>query len=496
MEDCEHGINLKAKGIKTCIGMEHPNVAKAPPWVWWTGGPPMSEQKYSIQVAKEEPVYEQWNCSPTLTRTHEVKNRIGQIRNQGIWDDYKKITNPYEYIFLSLNRRMSRSVASRIPLSRSYFKMLELWVGAGLGQEIEQILKGKQLITSHAAEGPGGFIEAIHDSMPGRVQYTQAITLRSTSKSIPGWRKTSAFLNKHPEINITYGADDTGDLLKIENLDNYVERFGANKAHIYTADGGFDFSSDFNAQEETILPLLTAEFYVGMKSIQRGGIILVKIFDTILRPTLELLWLTTRSFREWTILKPRTSRGGNAERYLICKGFLGLSAEDDTFFRQAIECSARGEIIQSFLETKPDRAWLQTMLMLQEAIAYQEAEIILNTLNLIEKPNEKEIRQYIEHNVERSIQWCIEHKEATNQKWQDPEWRLRTINEEIKELTGVNSISWRGVDSSQSDQQEPFPRPQRRRAATFARSQSSHTEKATSRVRRAGSPDAEGWQKV
>jgi len=482
----------------TC--MEHANVANKPPWVWWSGGPPTKKQTYLIETVKEDPQYEQWLCSPTLTRTAEVKNQIDLIYNQGVWDDYKKITNPYEYIFLSLNRRMSRSVASRIPLSRSYFKMLELWLGADLQKELSILAeRDGGLITAHAAEGPGGFIEAIHDAMD-KVRYTQAITLRSTSKNIPGWRKTSAFLNKHPQINITYGADDTGNLLKIENIDNFVARQGEAKAHIYTADGGFDFSSDFNAQEETILPLLTAEFYLGLKSIQRGGVILVKIFDTILRPTLELLWVVTRSFREWSIIKPRTSRGGNAERYIICKGFLGLDSETDELFRAAIERNLKGETIVSFLTNKPDLAWNQTMLMIQEIIAFQEAEIILKTLKLIGKPNDREIREYIEQNVERSLQWCIDHNESINPKWSDPEWKLKTIDDEIRELVGphVNAITWRGTASEalQTDRPEPSPRQQRHRVALFSRLPAPQAAKASSRGRRAGSPDGEGWQKV
>jgi hypothetical protein len=480
--------------------MEHPNVAHAPPWEWWSGGHPLKDSVYSIVVFDDEnPAYEQWMFSPTLTRTNDVKNQIGLIYKQGVWDDYKKITNPYEYIFLSLNRRMSRSVANTIPLSRSYFKMLEMWVGSKLEEEL-QILKSNDggLITVHAAEGPGGFIEAIHNSMPGQVTYTQAITLRSTTKNIPGWRKTAAFLNKHPEVNITYGVDDTGDLLKLENLDNFVSRLKT-KAHIYTADGGFDFSSDFNAQEETILPLLTAEFYLGLKSIQRGGIILVKIFDTVLRPTLELLWIVTRTFREWSILKPRTSRGGNAERYIICKGFLGLDEKVDEFFRNAIALSAKGHVIKSFLNEKPDSAWLQTMLELQEVIAFQEADIILKTLQLIECPNDKTIREYIEKNVERSIQWCVEHKEKTNQKWQDAEWHSRTVDDEIRELLGSNFISWRGIPPSEVSQTSPPEPPQprqRHRVDSTSRSRPFRTEKASSRGRQRGTPDEEGWQKV
>lgn len=506
---------MKAKEKMCDICMEHPNITQGPPWKWWNGGPPLTNLDYDPLISKnDKPVFELWICTLTLKTTQHSKNQIDLIQSHGIWDDYKKITNPYEYIFLSLNRRMTRSVSTRIPLSRSYYKMLELWKGAELYADLKPLIdRDGGLYTAHAAEGPGGFIEAIHDATlsqsgdkQSKVIYSQAMTLRSTTRNIPGWRKTSAFLSKHPEINITYGATDTGDLLLLENIDFFIAKFGPVKAHIYTADGGFDFSSDFNAQEETILPLLTAEFYLGLKCISRGGMLIVKIFDTTLRPTLELLWIVTRCFREWSIIKPRTSRGGNAERYMICKGFLGLEDEMDSMFRKCMELSSSNKIIESFLKTKPDQSWIQNMLILQEAISSQETVIIQKTLELIKKPVEASIRLYIEQNVERSIQWCHEHNEPINPKWYETEWHKKTVNDEIRELLNgyeqKNSntvIPWRGlpsIEASQTDSQEHRQQQQKHHVALFSRVRPSRAEQSSSQGRRAGNPDEEGWQKV
>lgn len=487
--------------------MEHTNVAQGPPWLFWNGGP----SQHSIQsehvlikqsgISSSKPTYEIVISTLALKQTQEAKNQIDLVESHSIWDDYKKITNPYEYVFLSLSRRMSRSVSTRIPLSRSYYKMLELWQGADLFKDLQPLSKRDGgLLTAHAAEGPGGFIEAIHDAT--KVKKSLAMTLRSTTRNIPGWRKTSAFLTKHPEISITYGATDTGDLLLLENIDYFVDKFGPEKAHIYTADGGFDFSSDFNAQEETILPLLTAEFYLGLKSICRGGCIVVKIFDTTLRPTLELLWLTTLCFREWSAIKPRTSRGGNAERYLVCKGFLGLDSDTDAFFRKSMELYAQGQIIQSFLKTPLPPSFIQTMLSIQEAIAHQETIVIEKTIEIIKNPIEANIRAYIEQNVERSIQWCQEHNEPINPKWYDQEWHAKTVKDEIRDLLNgyeqKNSITpWRGLtEASQTDLPEHHRPQQKHHAALFARSRPVRVDVLASRARRPGNPDEEGWQKV
>jgi cap1 methyltransferase len=484
--------------------MEHTNVAQGPPWKWWPGGPPLTNLQFEHKIAQnDKPVYEIWISTLTIKQTQEAKNKIDEIQSQGVWDDYKKITNPYEYVFLSLNRRMIRSVSSRVPLSRSFYKMLEIWQGGELFDDIKLLInRDGGLYSAHAAEGPGGFIEALYEVVP-KVIYSQAMTMRSTTRNIPGWRKTSSFLGKHPEIHITYGETDTGDLLLLKNIDYFVKKFGEKKAHIYTADGGFDFSSDFNAQEESILPLLTAEFYLGLKCLCKGGVLIVKIFDATLRPTLELLWIVTRSFREWSIIKPRTSRGGNAERYMVCKGFLGLDDEVDRFFRKSIELATDTKIIQSCLKIKPSQEWLQVMLVLQEAISKQETEIIEKTLELIKRPIEANVRSYIEQNVERSIQWCIEHKDPIKPNWFDSEWYNNTINEEIRELLnsyGQRSsntvIAWRGVEASQNDLPEHYQQQQRRHAVLFSRSRPARFDQSTSRARRANNPDEEGWQRV
>lgn len=467
-------------------------------WKFNPGGPPTQVLSIDIKY-NNTPTCEQWLNTPVLSQTHSTKNQIDNIYTEGVWDDYKKITNPYEYIFISLSRRTSRSVASRTPLSRSYFKMLEMLKSANLMKEIEKLIeRDNGLYTSHAAEGPGGFIEAIHELTP--VKYSQAMTLRSTTKNIPGWRKTSLFLTKHPEIIITYGSDNTGDLLNIENLDHFIKQYGEPKSHIYTADGGFDFSSDFNAQEETILPLLTAEFYLGLVSLKPGSVMVVKIFDTILRPTLELIWIVTQCFREWAIIKPRTSRGGNAERYFIGKGFLGLSNDIDKLFRTAINIYSSGKTIQSFLKERPPINWIQLMLNIQESIATQETAIIEKTLALIKNPDHHIIKEYIEYNIARSIKWCQDFNEPINEKWFDKEWYSKAVQDEIEELKEIQkppTTGWRGLpEVSRIDSPEQIQQKQKHHAATFARSRSSQVEKSSYRAKKQGNQEQAVQKKV
>ena len=357
--------------------------------------------------------------TPESRALHLTKNAI---QKEERWDDFKKITNPYEYVFLSWNRRSSRSVGTRQPLSRSYFKMVEIWKRANLATEIAPLIKknGGALRTAHAAEGPGGFIEACWErggALGWTVERTTAITLRSDARNIPGWRKAARFLADRPQICIHDGIDGTGNILNAENQEAFIGT--AAGSHIYTADGGFDFSSDYNAQEDTIFPLLLAEFIIGIEVLEVGGCLIIKCFDTTERQTLDLLWIACHCFREWSILKPKTSRAGNAERYFVGKGRLPHIA-DAIAFMKAFQ--TRKNWNQPMLEIPESEkvawsAWRDKLVRFQEEIEHVEYETIRKTLDLIHAHDFPRIRSLVRENIYRSIQWCKEFDEPISAVW-------------------------------------------------------------------------------
>ena len=52
-----------------------------------------------------------------------IKEKINEHSKD--WDIYKKYTNPYEYIHSIIPNR-KKSISKHKPLSRSYFKMIEI----------------------------------------------------------------------------------------------------------------------------------------------------------------------------------------------------------------------------------------------------------------------------------------------------------------------------------------------------------------------------------
>jgi hypothetical protein len=387
---------------------------------WGCGGPSIAP----FVAFKEGTFKNKLFYSPESRALQHCKNDIDHYYQEGKWDDYKKVTNPYEYVFLSWNRRSSRSVAIRQPLSRSYFKMIELWKLLGLSSYLSDLVtRDGGLLTAHAAEGPGGFIEASVE-MSKRCCWefkgASAITLRSEAKNVPGWRKALRFLTNNPQISIHDGMDGTGDILVKENQDafvNNVREVHPEGVHIFTADGGFDFSNDYNAQEDAILPLLLAETLIGLRTLSKGGCLIIKCFDTTEQPTIDLLWLISRAFCHWGLVKPCTSRAGNAERYIIGKGFLG---DANDIIETLTQYQSRGKYNDRILQNiacDEYRAMLAKVCMLQEKIEHLEIGVIRETLDLIRYTDTSSIRAFVKANVQRSIEWCIEHDEEISTHW-------------------------------------------------------------------------------
>ena len=110
------------------------------------------------------------------------------------------------------------------------------------------LYKKKSINTFHLAEGPGGFIEAFVFLRKNILDTYRGMTLIDDNINVPGWKKAESFLRSHPNVKLETGADGTGNLYKTENLKYCMKKY-QNSMEFITADGGFDFSVDFNKQE-------------------------------------------------------------------------------------------------------------------------------------------------------------------------------------------------------------------------------------------------------
>ena len=247
-----------------------------------------------------------------------LKRNIEVLDKSGEWEYLKRASNPYELVFSqSHDMRIPASVCSLRPLSRSYFKMIELL-------NILDFFKRhtSSLRSAHVCEGPGGFIEAllyIAAKKTITVANSWAMTLKPSQPNIPGWKRAYSFLRKSPMVTVDYGADDTGNIMVPANQQKFLEK-SRGRCHIFTADGGFDFSEHYSTQEDEVFPLLVSSSLIGIQTLMKGGDFILKVFDTELKSTIDLLAILACCFDSWTLYKPSLSRPCNAEKYFLGKG--------------------------------------------------------------------------------------------------------------------------------------------------------------------------------
>jgi 23S rRNA U2552 (ribose-2'-O)-methylase RlmE/FtsJ len=343
---------------------------------------------------------------PLRTLLLQKKNTIQEFNNEDEWELRKKYTNSYEYIF-GMNDSPLPSILKQTktftPLSRSYFKMIEMLQVSDFFNTVKQ----STFSSAHVCEGPGGFIQALlSESFKRQRKVSQALamTLRPNKPFIPGWRRSISYLREHPEIILEYGADSTGDILSLENQRAFITK-SAQKSMLFTADGGFDFSNDYSNQEIQAFELIVASFRMGLLSLAKGGFMIIKVFDVFLESTKQLLLGSGLCFTSFTVYKPATSRPCNSERYFIGRGFLG--AQHAAQWVSVLTSVARRlkqhtNPTLPILFSSPFTQALNTLFTSQlEAQAVQQVQAIQNGLEFQE--SEKDI--WVQAGLEKSRQW-------------------------------------------------------------------------------------------
>lgn len=260
------------------------------------------------------------------------KEKIDKLENSHEWDKIKKIGNPYELIYTSFNKKKKReSIASYQPISRSYFKMWEIYYNFS-HKIFEKINISDNMIFGHLAEGPGGFMEASYNYRNNQLKSFSknckdvfyGITLRPTNEYIPDWSKMKKLLSNKNQFKIDYG-----NLYQYNDVKAFIKNFQRNKVSIVTADGGFDYSSDFNGQEISSCQIIFSECFVALNILKEHGTFVCKVFDLFTAPMIKILYFMSLHFEEIYLYKPDTSRPANSEKYLVCIQYKNLLSDED-----------------------------------------------------------------------------------------------------------------------------------------------------------------------
>jgi 23S rRNA U2552 (ribose-2'-O)-methylase RlmE/FtsJ len=421
------------------------------------------------------------------------------------WDVYKKYTNPYEFIHTNIPNK-KKNISKYKPLSRSYYKMIEIvkyfhlikndepcstyhfedenWKFDGRSDESNKAfflrctpdnlstLRSDKLRVDedgvgvnplkfqpsfvlrtsvgspscpirsfHLAEGPGGFIEAFLNmrNNPFDTYIGMTILDDKNDTNIPSWKKSGQFMREHcNNVFIERGADQTGNILSLQNFVHCKTKYESSMDFI-TADGGFDFSSDFKNQENSVVRLLFAQIAYAVCMQKYDGSFVLKIFDCFMLHTIDLLYLLSSFYKNVYICKPQTSRYANSEKYVVCKNFIHKNCVDiypylhDCFekmmkplvlLRTSVDFPNPNGVsedwsyipdIGRFLNIQISNNFINKLEEYNSILGQQQIENIHDTIVLIEsKYKNEKINNLLKTNIRKCTQWCIKYNMPYN----------------------------------------------------------------------------------
>jgi len=339
---------------------------------------------------------------------HTIKREIDHCLVE--WEKNKRKLNPYEYINTQFDS-FTPCVCNYKPISRAFFKLLEII-------HTVPFVFPKVMKSFHLAEGPGGFIEAIQYARKNNQDTYYGMTLLDKHKDVPLWNKCERSIMKGNSNIIIESGDGTGNLYHVENL-IYVRKHYENSMDFITADGGFDYSTDFNNQEESSLHLIFSEICFAIMMQKKGGHFVLKVFDTFSSSTMELLYLLTYLYEEVNISKPLTSRPANSEKYVVCTKFKmvhNLEAIKDRICE--IYPFVQSHPYQSILKTELPNSFLSKVKEVNSIFGQSQISTILSVLTYIndEKKVEK-TDQLRKSHINKCVKWCKKNHMEINEKY-------------------------------------------------------------------------------
>ena len=350
---------------------------------------------------------------------NKYKKNIDDCYNY--WDKMKSYSNLFELInYNSYTKSNGGALTLYEPISRAYYKLWEMFCDFEILDDSKRIYNYCAL-----AEGPGGFVECFTNfrkkQFQGKYDNIYCISLVMNNIHVPDWNKIKKFMKskQRDKIKILYGKDNTGNLYNLDNI-IYLKENIPQKCELVTADGGFDYSIDFNKQEQLSYHLIFCEIVAALSILKKGGTFILKIFEIHTNLTVEFIYLLNNYFETVNIVKPYVSRPANSEKYLICKNFRNISDSNLLQLYDIVnkwDNIKKGFFVNSIFSLRIPKFYKKIISMSNYYFTKKQIKNIINTLFLIKQKITKEKKNIlIKKQVIYSLIWCEKYNQSINFK--------------------------------------------------------------------------------
>jgi hypothetical protein len=237
--------------------------------------------------------------------------------------------------------------------------------------------------------------------------------LKPTNALIPNWKLTSKYCH---ENNIRLCTYTSGDLCDIHVSNAFTAFANAASCDFITADGGFDFSSDFNNQEAMSTRLILSEIYTILRLQAPNGTCVLKVYDIHDATTVNAMYILSRFYRNLYAYKPLSSRPANSEKYIVASGFKGVTMANDPMFkalRHTVSSQSALLELSGDTLTVPATFWWNVVRFNIRYIASQIMSIC-KTIAYIEANKKQEDVVHLQ--VGNALKWCGKYQVPVNRE--------------------------------------------------------------------------------
>jgi len=190
---------------------------------------------------------------------------------------------------------------------------------------------------------------------------------------------------------------------------------------LVTADGGFDYSSNFNGQELNSCQIIYSEIVVALNILKKNGCFVIKMFDLFSLTSIQCLQLLVENFEEVVIFKPETSRQANSEKYIVCLYYKNL-LNDEKKEKLLLNIKKWNEIPKKednyvMLDLKIKNKMIHDLNNFNKNFVTNQVQYIDSILYLIKnKLNKDEYHDLLKNQVFKAIEWCKKYNVKINEE--------------------------------------------------------------------------------
>ncbi|CUV07243.1 unnamed protein product [Cryptosporidium hominis] len=275
----------------------------------------------------------------SIKELESLKSQLDSVRNEldlidiNVWQSFTRTTNIAQDVIYKL-REIPVELATT-----GWCKLYEIlhyfrW---------HEYINEAEYHSMHLCECPGGFISALNHYI-----HLNVINKRqrlSSSKLHWEWKANSLnpyFEGNNPNAILTddiiyrdtyrawnMGADDSGDITKVCNIDHIWQKTSKNTkncwlADLVTADGSLDIQYNPNEQEKLTSSIQYCETVCALGILRKHGSFIIKCFNILHHTTISIIALLCYCFQNVHIVKPIMSKGGSGEIYIVAMNFQGI----------------------------------------------------------------------------------------------------------------------------------------------------------------------------